>query len=86
MVEGAEWDVSFDNGRIVWNKPSEETMITRVEKKDEFRQWGSGWRKYILWGIWKVAGSPEGVFETEDGKILTLRDLRKEKESKGEEK
>jgi len=82
MVEGEEWDVSIDNGKIVWNKPSETTMKKRIESELDLRSWGTGWRKAVVWLVWKVVGSPEGVFETEDGTVdgkLVLRDLRKEK-------
>jgi hypothetical protein len=81
MVEGDEWDVSFENGKIVWNKPSEETVRKRIESEAQLREWGSGWRKPIVWGIWKMLGSPEGVFESENGKVdgkLVLKQLRSE--------
>ena len=78
MVEGDEWDVSFENGKIVWNKPSEATMRKRLEKTAELRDWGTGWRKYVVWMMWKMLGSPEGVFEVQDGKVdgkLVLKEL-----------
>jgi hypothetical protein len=87
MVEGDEWDVSFENGRIVWNTPSEETMRKRLENEAKLRDWGSGWRKVVLWLVWKTMGSPEGVFEIEGGKVdgkLVLRELKKESPAKTE--
>ena len=87
MVEGDEWDVSFENGNIVWNKPSEATMRKRLESQASLRDWGEGWRKWIVWSIWKILGSPEGVFEVEGGKVdgkLVLRDLAREKSGKKE--
>ena len=81
MVEGDEWDISFDNGKIVWNKPSEETMKKRLQSAFELRQWGNGWRKWLVWSVWKIVGSPEGVFEVDGGEVngkLVLRDLGKE--------
>lgn len=87
MVEGDEWDVSFENGNIVWDKPSEEKMRKRLESTEELRQWGTGWRKYVAWTVWKLLGSPEGVFETEDGKVdgkLVLRQLSKGQSDKVE--
>lgn len=80
MVEGDECDVYFGNGKIVWKKPSEEMMIKRFESQADLRQWGEGWRKGVVWLIWKIMGSPEGVFEVEGGKMdgkLVLRDLTK---------
>jgi hypothetical protein len=85
MVEGDEWDVSFENGKVVWKKPSEETLKERYENQVNLREWGVGWRKGVVWAIWKILGSPEGVFETEGGKVdgkLVLRDLEKEKGGK----
>jgi hypothetical protein len=82
MVDGDEWDVSFENGKIVWNKPSEATMRKRIESAVELRQWGEGWRKYVTWGIWKLLGSPEGVFEIEGGKLDGKLVLREWKEAK----
>jgi hypothetical protein len=44
-----------------------------------------GWRKGVVWVIWKILGSPEGVFETEGGKIdgkLVLREIAEEKRTK----
>jgi hypothetical protein len=85
MVEGDEWDVFFDSGKVVWKKPSEETMIKRLESQADLRQWGEGWRKGVVWFIWKILGSPEGVFEVEGGKVdgkLVLRDLAKGKREK----
>lgn len=82
MVEGNEWDVTLENGQIVWKKPSAETVSQQVRAVHDFRQWGSGWRSYVLWGIWRLMGSPEGVYETEDGKVdgkLVLRDLQKKR-------
>jgi hypothetical protein len=79
MVEGNEWDVSYENGKIVWKKPSEEELKKRLESGAELREWGSGWRKGVVWSIWKMMGSPEGVFETEGGKVdgkLVLRDFK----------
>jgi hypothetical protein len=89
MVEGEELDVSLENGKVVWNKPSEATMRKRIESAVELRQWGEGWRKYITWGIWKLMGSPEGVFEVEGGKVdgkLVLRELKAERAGKKVEK
>jgi len=86
MIEGDEWDVSIDNGKIVWNKPSEATLKKRVESELDLRTWGTGWRKGVVWAIWKILGSPEGVFETEDGSVdgkLVLRDLQKERSGRG---
>jgi len=80
MVEGDEWDVDFSGGKIVWNKPSEEQLTSRLQSQVDLRQWGEGWRKGILWMVWKILGSPEGVFEYEGGKKdgkLVLRDLKK---------
>jgi hypothetical protein len=80
MVEGDEWDIKFNEGKIVWNKPDEEKMMSRFQSQVDFRQWGEGWRKGVLWMVWKVLGSPEGVFENEGGKKdgkLVLRDLSK---------
>jgi len=80
MVEGDEWDVELQDGKIVWKKPDEEKMMSRLQSQVDFRQWGEGWRKGILWMVWKVLGSPEGVFEYEGGKKdgkLVLRDLSK---------
>ena len=80
MVEGDEWDVDLVDGKIVWNKPSEEKMKMRMQSQVDLRQWGEGWRKGVLWMVWKVLGSPEGVFEYEGGKKdgkLWLRDLSK---------
>jgi len=80
MVEGDEWDIDFVDGKIVWNKPSEEEMKMRMQSQVDLRQWGEGWRKGVLWMVWKVLGSPEGVFEYEGGKKdgrLVLRDLSK---------
>ena len=88
MVEGEEWDVSFENGQIMWNKPSQEMLKKRFANEAYLREWGSGWRKGVIWAIWKVLGSPEGVFETEDGKVdgkLVLRQLIKEADEKTEE-
>jgi len=82
MVLGEEYDVSFEGGKIVWNKPSEATLRKRIEAEQEVMDWGVGWRKGVVWGIWKVLGSPEGVFEVEGGRVdgrLVLRDLRREK-------
>ena len=87
MVEGEEWDIYIDeNGKLVWKKPSEEVLKKRFESQVDLRDWGSGWRKGVVWGIWKILGSPEGVFETERGKVdgrLVLRELGKERD-KGE--
>lgn len=86
MVLGNEWDVSLENGKVVWNKPSEATLKKRIETEQEFMDWGVGWRKGVVYLIWKVLGSPEGVFEYEGGKVdgkLVLRDLRKEKREGG---
>ena len=82
MVLGEEYDVSFEGGKIVWNKPSEATLRKRIEAEQEVMDWGAGWRKGVVWAIWKVLGSPEGVFEVEGGRVdgrLVLRDLRREK-------
>jgi hypothetical protein len=81
MVRGNEWDVSMEGGKIIWNKPSEETLKKRIEAEQELRDWGTGWRRGVVYLIWKVLGSPEGVFEYEGGEKdgrLILRDLRKE--------
>lgn len=88
MVEGEEWDVSFDNGKIVWNKPSEATMKKRIETELDLRSWGTGWRKGVVWAVWKMLGSPEGVFEVEEGEVdgkLVLRDLQREKRERGQQ-
>ena len=80
MVEGNEWDVEFRGGKIVWKKPSEEVLTARLQSQVDLRQWGEGWRKGVLWMVWKILGSPEGVFEYEGGKKdgkLVLRDLSK---------
>jgi hypothetical protein len=82
MVDGEEWDVRFQDGKIVWQKPSMEKLKQSLQQHEEFRKWGAGWRKWIVWSLWRIMGSPEGVFETEDGKIdgrLVLRQLREEK-------
>jgi hypothetical protein len=82
MVKGEEWDVSYENGKITWKKPSEATIKERYKSEIELRQWGVGWRKGVVWVVWKMLGSPEGVFEYEGGKIdgkLVLRELNKEK-------
>jgi hypothetical protein len=86
MVLGNEWDVSYENGKIVWNKPSEATLRKRIEAEQDLMDWGAGWRKGIVYLIWKVMGSPEGVFEYEGGQIdgrLVLKDLRREKREGG---
>jgi hypothetical protein len=89
MVEGEECDVYFDDGKIVWKKPTEETMIKRFRSQADLRQWGEGWRMGVVWVIWKILGSPEGVFEVEGGKVdgkLVLRDLAKESKDENSEK
>jgi hypothetical protein len=83
MVNGNEWDVYFENGKIVWHKPKQEVLAKRLEGRRQTRDWGLGWRKYVVWGVWKMVGSPEGVFETEEGTVdgkLVLRKLPGEKE------
>lgn len=85
MVEGEEWDVSFENGKITWKKPSEEVIKERYESQIDLREWGLGWRKGVVWVIWKILGSPEGVFDYEGGKLdgkLVLKELEKEKKGK----
>jgi hypothetical protein len=82
MVEGEEWDISYENGKLTWKKPSEATIKERYESQIDLREWGLGWRKVVVWTIWKMLGSPEGVFEYEGGKLdgkLVLRELAKEK-------
>src|SRR5947207_9682561 len=89
MVVGDEWDVSYEHGKITWKKPSEETLKQRYESQIDLREWGVGWRKGVVWVVWKLLGSPEGVFEYEGGKIdgkLVLRELAKEKRGGSEEK
>lgn len=86
MVLGNEYDVSLEGGRITWNKPSEETLKKRIEAEQDVRDWGSGWRKGVVYLIWKVLGSPEGVFEYEGGEKdgrLVLKDLKKESREGG---
>ena len=86
MVLGNEYDVSIEGGKITWNKPSEETLKKRIEAEQDVRDWGSGWRKGVVYSIWKVLGSPEGVFEYEGGEKdgrLVLRDLKKESREGG---
>jgi hypothetical protein len=82
MVDGQEWEVDFEGKRIVWNKPTMAELKESFEEHEEFKQWGQGWRKWAVWSVWKVIGSPEGVFETVDGKVdgkLALRDLKEAK-------
>jgi len=81
-VDGEEWDVDFSGGKIVWNKPTIEQLKESYKQHEELRQWGEGWRKWIVWAAWKVMGSPEGVFETVEGKVdgrLVLRQVAEAK-------
>jgi hypothetical protein len=80
MVKGNEWDVWYPNGKIVWVKPSAENFVERETEEAKYRQWGYGWRKWVVWAVWRGLGSPEGVFEVEGGKVdgkLVLRELGK---------
>jgi hypothetical protein len=89
MMNADERDIAFENGRIVWKKPSEETVRKRIEDTHQLRQWGFGWRSYVLWTVWKVMGSPEGVYETDKGKLdgkLVLRGLKEGKKTEGSPK
>ena len=89
MLNAYEWDVSFENGKIVWNKPSEETLKKQIEVVEQLRHWGIGWRKYVVWTLWKIMGSPEGVFETDQGTVdgkLVLRQLKQDKKGDGSQK
>ena len=81
--------MSYEHGKITWKKPSEETLKRRYESQIDLREWGVGWRKGVVWVVWKMLGSPEGVFEYEGGKVdgkLVLRELGKEKSGGSKEK
>ena len=82
FVDGQEWDVDFSSGKIVWNKPTMEQLKESYKQHEELKQWGEGWRRWVVWAVWKVIGSPEGVFETVDGKVDGRLVLRQVKEAK----